>query len=406
MDQNTTESQRRLNWAEWTGIISFHVLVLFVILNVGIWAVSQVRSLTQKGHASEKAPYKHKEFDPALIPVYPDLNAEQIDQLITDSRRVTQEYESFTQFREIAPYRSKYVNVDEHGIRLSKDQGPWPPSPDNFNVFFFGGSTAFGYGLPDHQTVPSFLQDFLRQDARLPAKVYNFGRASYFSAQERVLLEKLLLGGFLPDMAVFLDGSNEFVFWDHEPGYTGRLKKWLPEGDIPVTRHILRELPVVKLVRNWVGITAKEEAAKESKPHKAESQEVQRWLEETVGRFLRNKRMIEAICKEFRVTPVFVWQPNPLHKYDQRYHIFAQFDYEGFTPLVKPGFDFMAREWKSKPFGNNFIWCADIGEDCREPLYVSAFHYSPKMARMVAGCIFRALAERGFLPNNAERAVR
>jgi hypothetical protein len=390
------KSAGRISPFEWAGIIALHVLVLFVILNVGIWAVSKIKSVTA-ANTVKKVPYKHKGFDPSLAPMYPDLAPQDINQLMSDSRRISQEYESYTQFREVAPYRSKFVNVDEHGIRLSKDQGPWPPSPDHFNVFFFGGSTAFGYGLPDQQTVPSFLQDLLRNEGGLRAAIYNFGRASYFSPQERVLFEKLVHGGFVPDMAVFLDGSNEFVFWDHEPGYTARLKKWLPDGDVPITRQILEQLPVTKMVRGWLGVEDRPQIVTEDARGKPAKEEIQRWLNDTLDRYLRNKRMIEAVSRELHVTPVFVWQPSPLHKYDQKYHLFANFDYDGFTPLVRPGFELMGQSWKTRPLGSNFIWCADIAESHHEPLYVSAFHYSPKMAEMVARCIFRGLVEGSLL---------
>ena len=70
----------------------------------------------------------------------------------------------------------KYINVDENGFRMTKNQGPWLPSPKYFNVFLFGGSTTFGYGIPDHQTIASYLQEFLSiVPLGKEARVYNFG---------------------------------------------------------------------------------------------------------------------------------------------------------------------------------------------------------------------------------------
>jgi hypothetical protein len=69
-------------------------------------------------------------------------------------------YEPFTYFKE-RPFTGKYVNVDPHGFRVTKEQGPWPPDRNRDFIFLFGGSTSFAYGLPDDQTVASYLQESL-----------------------------------------------------------------------------------------------------------------------------------------------------------------------------------------------------------------------------------------------------
>ena len=108
------------------------------------------------------------------------------------------EYEPFTGYRE-RPFRGKFCNNVPAGFRLSKDQAPWPPRADAINVFVFGGSTTYGYGLPDDETIASYLGERAaagRSSARLA--VYNFGRASYFSSQELILFQQLLSAHFVP----------------------------------------------------------------------------------------------------------------------------------------------------------------------------------------------------------------
>ena len=96
------------------------------------------------------------------------------------------------------------------GFRHGRDQGPWPISPDFFNIFFFGGSTTLNVG-PDWTFIPSYPQASLAAGKKI--KVYNLGRGSYFSTQERILFRQLLLANTLPDMAVFLDGVNDLYFF-------------------------------------------------------------------------------------------------------------------------------------------------------------------------------------------------
>jgi hypothetical protein len=153
----------------------------------------------------------------ALERVYPGLSRDEIqvllDETYTPARSLA--YEPFTEFKE-RPYAGKYVNVDVNGFRVTEGQGPWPPDGGRyFNVFLFGGSTAFGFGVADGQTVASHLQAFLSGAGLLKeVRVYNFGRGSYYSTQERILFEKLVGAGFRPDLAVFIDGLNDSHHYD------------------------------------------------------------------------------------------------------------------------------------------------------------------------------------------------
>jgi hypothetical protein len=175
------------------GIIFFNTFVLFVVLNVGLYGLIKIRelSLGGKNHFTPK-------YHEALTALYPDLNGEEIKNLIAETRTGSSmfEFEPFTQFR-MRPFSGTYVKIDRNGFRLTKNQGPWPPNRNFLNVFMFGGSTTFGYGLPDHQTLASHLQDLLSDDGvRQEVKIYNFGRNGYYSTQERILFEKLLAAGF------------------------------------------------------------------------------------------------------------------------------------------------------------------------------------------------------------------
>ena len=89
------------------------------------------------------------------------------------------EYNEMSQFRE-APFSGRFVNVSEQGYRRGLRAHPWPPSSDAFNIFVFGGSTTFGYGMPDWQTVTAFMEEILQEQAEIPVRIYNFGRAYFF----------------------------------------------------------------------------------------------------------------------------------------------------------------------------------------------------------------------------------
>jgi len=393
-DSNTSRNIRIFHWM---AIIAINVLAIFIILNAAIWGYHKVVELKSKSKEAQKTPFRYKHSNEDLQKLFPNFSQEEVDQLISDCRRISQVYDSFTQFKE-GPYKTRFVNVDTRGFRLCKNQGPWPPSKNDFVIFFFGGSTSFCYGVPDDQTIASNLQEFLNQKSKKPVRVYNFGRAHYFSSQERVLFEKLLLAGYIPNMAIFLDGLNEFILYDGEPGYTERLKKFMQESDIPVLNGFLRELPLVKFISNYASTPKIESGSSSENPKISTSSDEQKLADQVIQRYLTNKRIIEATSRDFGIATMFFWQPVPVYGYDQSHHIFKNFDYKPCCSHVKRGYEYMASVPGFSEYGDDFIWLADLQRGTKEPNYVSALHYSPKMSRRIAQMISDALLKKNLIP--------
>lgn len=97
---------------------------------------------------------------------------------------------------------SRFVNVDAHGIRAN---GPSPRAIGVLQdaIWFLGGSTAFGFGVADHETIPAQLEVVMGQP------VVNLGVSNYSSTEENLLLNHYLRIGYRPAVAIFLDGINE-----------------------------------------------------------------------------------------------------------------------------------------------------------------------------------------------------
>jgi len=78
------------------------------------------------------------------------------------------------------------------------------------SVFFYGGSTTFGYNVTDFQTIPSFFGKKLIESKKSLC-VKNYGRGSYFSTQENILFMKHILNKKIKedDIIIFINGVNE-----------------------------------------------------------------------------------------------------------------------------------------------------------------------------------------------------
>lgn len=109
------------------------------------------------------------------------------------------EYEPWTGFRE-KKRNTNFVNINKNGIRLNKKNEIIKLDK---SIWFFGGSTTFGYGVADYETIPAYLNN------QYDINVINFGRGYYYSAQENLLLALFLKKGLRPNKVIFLDGINE-----------------------------------------------------------------------------------------------------------------------------------------------------------------------------------------------------
>jgi hypothetical protein len=356
---------------------------LFAALNVVFYVID-------RASYEEPSPLQATYFQrDALETVYRDLGPAGVQRLIAETQLQEAVYEPFTQFRE-KPHPGEYVNIDPVGFRRSKGQGPWPPDPTQFNVFVFGGSTTFNYGLRDDDTIASYLWELLNA-AGLPRtpRVYNFGRGAYYSSQELILFERLLASGTVPNVAIFIDGLNEFFFHDDRPALTEYFEgfvndRYAHKSKLP---ELLQLLPVVKyVVRHWPAQRAGKMMGAPRRVKKTVDVS-----EPVIKRFVANKRLIEGVAASFGVVPLFVWQPVPTYHYAEPKA--AKVNYGGHE-RSRLGYPKMAQFLHEHAL-EHFVWCADIHQLDLGPLYVDRVHYSPAMSAVLARCIFDGGRKQG-----------
>lgn len=315
-----------------------------------------------------------------LSPLYPGMTEAEIEQLLGETWSRNYVYAPLVQHREAAA-EGRFVNVDQAGFRRSAAQGPWPPDPAALNVFVYGGSTTFGYGVSDEQTIPSRLQEELAgMGCWAQVAVYNFGRGNYYSDQERSLFESHLTAGLRPDVAIFVDGLNE---WKEAPKFTDRLDYLLRESQAGLIARAVKGLPLVDLIRLIRGTAQPPGEGSGADPRLDGERYLDRWL--------RNKRLISAAAREFGVSPLFVWQPTPAYGYHMELHPFAA---ETEAVFDAPGrrasshayglLDGMRAEHPDLEPAGDFLWIADLQRDRAQPLYVDAVHYTAAFCREIA----------------------
>lgn len=98
------------------------------------------------------------------------------------------------------PFESEFTHVDEQGDRTH----PGVPEAPAAHVRFFGGSTIWGKGVADADTIPG---QFNRRHPDVAA--HNHGESGFVSRQELARMVNLVNQDAPMDLVIFYDGCND-----------------------------------------------------------------------------------------------------------------------------------------------------------------------------------------------------
>jgi hypothetical protein len=376
-------------------LVLLNTLVLFLVLNLVAWIGMRIY-----GSLHRKENIVSQKYNNDLRTVYPQHDPEAVNQLLLETWSRQYGYEPYTQIKE-RPFHGEFINVSDRGYRETGFVKKWPLDKHAFNIFLFGGSTMFGYGVADEETVSASLENYFRHlYPSLPIMVYNFGRGSYYSSQESILFLRLLSQGGSPDVAIFVDGLNEFYYNTDEPHASEFIKKYVDSAsDQKADKAMLNDmlckyLPAYKLILSVVqSVSMRAKDINRKVVKLSDKYSDGKLLDTVINRYLRNKILNEGIGSAFNVKTIFVWQPVPTYKFDVKNSLFME---DGFGDHSYSGYGYplMEKYLALHPLGANFIWGADIQQDSKEPLYVDKVHYSATMSKRLGEYIGSEIMKR------------
>jgi hypothetical protein len=303
-------------------------------------------------------------------------------------------YSPFAEFR-MTPYQSRYFNISESGVR-SNGTPPAELDAPGPKVFVFGGSTTLGIGVGDDETIPAYIEQALKAAGRDDVKVFNLGVVSYYSTQERIALERLLTAGLKPDVAVFIDGTNDFYYctvpdvsaWNERLVQLTRARSRMPilmelshrSSVVQLARHLGGDKSV--MVREWGSFCTGEGD-----------------VEKVARRLDTNRRIIDATAQKMGFGTLFVQQPVPTYAYDNRKRPFpVQEEMLGYHMNSARGYPLMAEQRaQGRLMDRGLLWLTDL-EPAEGNAYIDTIHYSPRFNKAIAAKVAQAILEGGQLP--------
>ena len=332
---------------------------------------------------------KFKNFEPYDETVREALNLNKADSLIlyleTHIGR-NYEYAPFLGHAENQGYDNKFVNVNPELGRKTIS-----PTECEKNIFLYGGSTTFGAGVTDNQTIPSYLGEMLIDDEKKIC-VKNYGRRSYFAFQETILLQKHILKQKIKsnDIIIFLDGINENGY--NDPRNTALLnqlfkisnKKYWDMEDAAFILFLdsLTINQFFKRVMKKLGIDKKKETRKINSGENLENIRIN--LEKNI--VLRN-----SICNSYELYCFNFLQPfATIHgKYFDKPSL-------GVNPNFvneKEQIEYLKKRWYILNKTKGVLNIADALKNSKKLGYIDRVHYSPYGNKRIAEKIYNIISK-------------
>ena len=179
--------------AERLRTIGINLLVLFVLASVVYWAIPLVSTIGRAFSGLRAQP---------IPPAYTAEEAKWLPKHRQELGRFGTVYKSFIEWRREA-FAGETINVEGPYLQRRTLN---VAAPDARKVYFFGGSTMWGPGVDDANTIPSLFA----KASGLRAE--NFADSGYIAHQGLLQLIQLLQDGHRPDLVVFYDGVNDTLF--------------------------------------------------------------------------------------------------------------------------------------------------------------------------------------------------
>jgi hypothetical protein len=306
-------------------------------------------------------------------------------------QQLSAEYEAYYGWR-FLPFRGETIDLDQDGFRRTFKSGQAAP---HRTIAFFGGSTVFGPGALDDQTIPSY---FVKMNPDYEA--FNFGQHGFVAHQELNLFLKRYYEGFRPDVVIFYDGINDVGNCARDlDAYSHHREPWIrrtmkESGTEHPESFAFLLLPtknlIEKLGRVWASRTSTSFYDCDSDRAKAES--IARVL-------LSDWVMVKNIVESYGGTFLAILQPSAYLSVTRKEHFAIDPEETRQFEVVYPIVVNMVQE----EFGelrDNFVDLQRV-LDVDDYVFYDPRHLSPNGNEIIAGYMSEAVAARTRCPDGS-----
>lgn len=292
------------------------------------------------------------------------------------------------------PFDGELIHIDQEGIRAT----PGSTCSDNaYMVFVFGGSTMWGTGTRDAETIAAYLHPALSRAVEKPVCVRNFSESGYVSTQGVVELLLQLRAGKHPDLVIFYDGVNE-VGSAYESGRAGVHSNLQPiadkfdgVGDGGLGVRLLKSTAVFTFVSTYI---VPPQTANAERSYRDMGVDAEVLARQVVDEYLANLGFVRLLAEAYHFDYLFFWQPviafgsKPLAKDEQR--IAAQM-HPARVDLYRATYHDVEQASLTQP---HLHFAAHVFDEQSAPLWIDPYHVTPEGDQLIATAMLSVIEPR------------
>lgn len=218
-------------------------------------------------------------------------------------------------------FAGRFINVDSDGKRSTWRVPLAERRGRPVEIAIFGGSTMWGTGVRDENTIASQIARELWHVDGIHARVTNHAETGYVSTQNVIALMREIQAAARPDLVVFVDGTND-VWSAYQQGVTGipqnefnrerEFNLLLPQHRLVLLRYLVdptryADLAGIRLAAvlrrrllRSLSLTRRTETLREPNPI---------LIEQVVDIYRRNVEIVKALAASIGTETLFYWQP-------------------------------------------------------------------------------------------------
>ena len=323
---------------------------------------------------------------------------------------------------------SLFYNVNSNGVR--KTDNTYIKNKDKLHkIFVFGGSTTFGTGVEDSQTIPSHLSRiFNNENNSLNYEVTNYGASAFILDQDLNTFLKLLKNGEKPNTVIFYGGFNDVFSALVEPGKNGWSAKsrmidyklnqresvndeiLLLNNTRKLSQHIYKKLQnkgFYKVNYNKPSLVRKSDINFIKKSLNDSYENGMNNSDSFISYYRSTIKIIKDLCDLNEINCFFFWQPTLLFNKKRLYDFersivendsliaFGSFDPETGKKMRLNIIKVYSKLNQKKMFDNmHWINLSNIFDNVDDPIYIDCIHLGPTGNACVAENIYKMIKDK------------
>ncbi len=291
------------------------------------------------------------------------------------------------------PFVGMRLEPDFHGPGVTTDSLGFRVTPEAdtsgtaIEIHIYGGSTVYGWFLPDSLTIPALLQEALRDSWEQHLNILNRGSATRNSTQSMIEFLLALQTGAPPDAAVFYEGYNDAAtaWYEGDPALAlgnrrsiDRFSAAVPEPREPF------KLSIVTLAC----LLGRSEASAPSLIPGSEplgrDRDTYELATQVMEVYRSNSRQILAMAEAFDIPVTILWQPTLTAESRELYG-----QEPAFRAMIDPGeVSLQETVWKlaeENAANGLYLWFGDCLDEAGFACYIDYCHMNGEGNRLVAG---------------------